>query len=77
MLKKIKNFVSSFTWHLSRGMPKSSQREINRRFSICEKCQSYNRIKKECDECGCNINRKKIFMNKLAWLDSSCPLSKW
>lgn len=77
MLRKIKNFIGSFTWHISNGMPKSSQKEINRRFSICEKCLSYNTIKKECNECGCNISRKKIFMNKLAWLDSSCPLSKW
>jgi hypothetical protein len=28
-------------------------------------------------ECGCNINNKKIFMNKLAWADQKCPLGKW
>jgi hypothetical protein len=77
MFKKIKNFTKNLMWHISNGMPKSSQAEINRRFSICEQCSSYNAKEQECDVCGCNINKKKIFMNKLAWLDTSCPLSKW
>jgi hypothetical protein len=31
----------------------------------------------ECSVCGCNINTKKIFMNKLAWADQECPIGKW
>lgn len=27
--------------------------------------------------CGCNVNRKKVFLNKLAWADQECPLGKW
>jgi hypothetical protein len=27
--------------------------------------------------CGCNVNDKKIFLNKLAWADQKCPLEKW
>lgn len=27
--------------------------------------------------CGCNVNNKKIFLNKLAWADQECPLGKW
>ena len=31
----------------------------------------------ECSICGCNINTKKKFMNKLAWADQECPIGKW
>jgi hypothetical protein len=27
--------------------------------------------------CGCNVNTKKVFLNKLAWADQECPLGKW
>ena len=30
-----------------------------------------------CNVCGCNINQKKQFFNKLAWADQKCPLGKW
>lgn len=77
MFKKIKNFGKTLAWHIGNGMPKSSQEEINARFSICQACTSFDAEKNECTVCGCNVNNKKIFMNKLAWKDTSCPLSKW
>lgn len=77
MFKKLKNFAQHLTWHVRNGMPKSTQEEINQRFAICQSCSSYNAKEMECDVCGCNVNNKKIFMNKLAWKDTSCPLSKW
>jgi uncharacterized paraquat-inducible protein A len=58
-------------------MPKSSQAEINRRFKICVSCEYYNETENECGICGCNLNNRKIFMNKLAWLDQKCPEGKW
>ena len=67
MFKKLINFGKSLSFHIGNGMPKSTQEEINQRFAICE----------ECKICGCNINKKRIFMNKLAWKDTSCPMSKW
>jgi uncharacterized paraquat-inducible protein A len=77
MLLKIKTFLISLYWHINRGMPKSSQQEIDRRFSICVSCKYYNKQEQECGVCGCNINRRKIFMNKLAWADQKCPEQKW
>jgi len=77
MLLKIKTFLVSLYWHINRGMPKSSQQEIDRRFSICVSCEYYNQQEQECGVCGCNINRRKIFMNKLAWADQECPEHKW
>ena len=37
----------------------------------------YDSQNSQCLVCGCNLSRKKIFMNKLAWADQECPLSKW
>lgn len=58
-------------------MPKSTQKEIDRRFSICSECDEYIAKENECGICGCNVNKQKIFMNKLAWLDQKCPIGKW
>jgi hypothetical protein len=64
-------------WHIWAGFPKSSQKEINKRFDICWTCEFYNNKDNQCNICGCNINNKKIFMNKLAWADQKCPIDKW
>lgn len=77
MFSKIKTFIVHLLWHIGNGMPKSSQYEINKRYSICIDCEYHNKKEQECNVCGCNINNRKIFMNKLAWKDQKCPLSKW
>lgn len=68
-INKIKLFIKSLFFHISRGLPKSTQEEINNRYKICIKCESF--LNNECLECGCNINNKKIFLNKLAWADQN------
>jgi uncharacterized paraquat-inducible protein A len=77
VLLKIKVFLKSLLFHIWAGFPKSTQSEIYQRFSICKDCNEFNTIKKECNICGCNINTKKVFLNKLAWADQECPLGKW
>lgn len=77
LLIRLKTFLKSLFWHIYSGSPKSTQLEINYRYDICLKCDSFNRQKKQCDVCGCAINNRKIFMNKLAWADQECPLNKW
>ena len=37
-MKKIKNFVYALLRHIYFGMKKSSQQEIDRRYSICNEC---------------------------------------
>lgn len=76
-LIKIRTFIKSLLWHVSRGLPKAPQNIIDYRYNICLQCPSYNHIDKQCNECGCNINDKSIFLNKLAWADQKCPLNKW
>jgi hypothetical protein len=76
-LIRLKTFIKSLFWHIYSGFPKSTQNEINYRYNICMGCEQYNNIKKQCDVCGCAVNSKKIFMNKLAWADQECPVNKW
>lgn len=77
ILLKIKTFIKSLLFHIYSGFPKSSQKQIDFRYQICIACEKFNSSKSECGVCGCAINRKKIFMNKLAWADQECPLQKW
>lgn len=74
---KIIIFLKSLLFHIYHRFPKSTQDEINYRYNICLNCDRYDTKNSECLECGCNINTKKIFMNKLAWADQQCPLNKW
>jgi uncharacterized paraquat-inducible protein A len=76
-LIRLKTFIKSLVWHIQLGLPKSSQKQIDNRFSICLDCDSYDQHYGQCLECGCNINNRRIFLNKLAWADQKCPLGKW
>ena len=76
-MKKIFRFLRSFWLHVWAGFPKSTQKQINERHEICQGCEYHNKKEDQCLVCGCNINTKKIFMNKLAWADQECPVGKW
>ena len=76
-LHKIKTFIKSLFFHIYSGFPKSTKEEINYRYNICLNCDMYSKKMSQCMVCGCNINNKKIFMNKLAWADQECPNGKW
>lgn len=77
-LLKIRTFFKSLFFHVYAGFPKSTQKEIDDRFSICtDGCDMYNSKDSTCMLCGCNINNRKQFLNKLAWADQECPDGKW
>lgn len=59
------------------GFPKSSQQLIDNRFAVCSSCELFDKKNGQCLECGCNINNKKMFLNKLAWADQKCPIDRW
>jgi hypothetical protein len=77
ILYRIKTFIQSLFWHIYSGFPKSSQELILQRYDICNSCEDFDKKNSQCFVCGCNINKKKIFLNKLAWADQECPLNKW
>lgn len=74
---RLKTFAKSLVWHIGAGMPKSGQQEIDRRLGICNNCELMDKKNNKCLVCGCNINDKNIFMNKLAWKDQKCPVGRW
>lgn len=76
-LVRIKTFVKSLLFHIYAGFPKSSKEQILFRYSICQQCDMFNQKDNQCLVCGCNINKKKVFLNKLAWADQECPIGKW
>jgi hypothetical protein len=77
-LLKIKNFIKSLWFHVWLGFPKCTTEQIHQRFAICtEPCDMYNSNDSTCMMCGCNVNNRRIFLNKLAWADQECPIGKW
>lgn len=76
-IRKIKTFTKSLLFHVYAGFPKCTKEEILSRFSICSQCDMYEKKSQTCMICGCNVNERKIFLNKLAWADQECPLDKW
>lgn len=77
LLIRIQTFLKSLWFHIWLGFPKSSQIEIDQRYSICLSCTDFDSKNSQCTICGCNINNKRIFLNKLAWADQECPIKKW
>jgi len=74
---RLKMFCKSLVFHIWSGLPKSTKKQIHERFVTCFGCDKYDNIKSQCLVCGCNVNNKKVFLNKLAWADQECPLGKW
>jgi hypothetical protein len=75
LISKIFNFGRAATKHAVHGSPKCTEKEIAERYNICKSCDFFqNNI---CTQCGCNLVREKVYMNKLAWADQSCPIGKW
>ena len=77
LVLKLKTFIKSLLFHVWAGFPKATQQEINERYIICLNCDKFKSLSSECGVCGCAINNKKIFLNKLAWADQECPIGKW
>jgi len=74
-MNKFFKFLKALMFHIGAGFPKSSQKQINERYSICKSCEYYEND--QCLVCGCNVNNNRVFLNKLAWADQSCPIHKW
>jgi hypothetical protein len=52
-----------------------SEEEIDKRHNICSGCEFFTN--NSCMKCGCSLSRDRIYMNKLAMKDQSCPINKW
>lgn len=76
-LNKFIRFLKALYFHIGYGLPKCTQDQIEKRYSICIECEFFDIKNSQCLQCGCNIGRKKKFLNKLAWADQYCPINKW
>ena len=75
LLAKAVNFAASAAAHVAAGLPRASQEEIERRFSLCKSCDRFDG--RACTLCGCPIKRESKMISKLAWANESCPIGKW
>lgn len=48
-----------------------NKKEISRRISICENCEHFIKMTKQCSKCGCFMKLKTRLT------DASCPIGKW
>lgn len=76
-VKKVVNFSKAITTHVLSGSKRATQEEIDARLLICKDCPLFHNDVCNHNDCGCNVNNKNKFLNKLAWKDQKCPLSKW
>jgi hypothetical protein len=76
-LIRLKNFLNALWFHIWSGFPKTTKLELLERYKICQSCEWLNKNQKECNICGCLIDNKRMFFNKLAWADQECPVGRW
>jgi hypothetical protein len=77
IIQKATNFIPALTNHLWNGSPKCTQEQIEQRLTICKECPLFVGNSCSHNSCGCSINDKQVFLNKLYWADQKCPLDKW
>ena len=73
--QRVVTFAAAVKDHVSDGLAKCNDEEIQSRLAICEQCPSFTGS--HCRECGCACNTKSTFFNKLAWRSEKCPLANW
>lgn len=81
-LKKVKNFTVAAAKHVLNGMDTVPEQELQRRFSICKRCENFKKkrdyyvcsAEPNMSGCGCRLsNNSEKYINKLLWSISECP----
>jgi hypothetical protein len=71
LVEKAINFSKAVVKHVYNGAKNCTDEESNRRISLCETCDRFNKSDRTCFECGCFLDLK------VKWESSQCPLGKW
>lgn len=71
LAERLANLAKASAKHLASGLKSANSEEVERRKSICEGCDQYDKEKGLCNKCGCFLNIKTL------WATSVCPLGKW
>lgn len=67
---RIKNFIKALYKHVKSGFKLVTEKEKERRLSICNEC-TFKNVDNECSICGCYLPMKT------AWKTEHCPEKKW
>jgi hypothetical protein len=70
-LEKVKNVGGALGRFVKIGMKTVSEKTKQKRLSICQGCEYYDKELMKCNVCGCYLEVK----TKMA--SESCPLNKW
>ena len=74
----IVTFGKALTNHALDGFNKRSKDQILYILNTyCSGCEFYRNEHCMHSTCGCNVNGKETFLNKLAWSSEKCPIGKW
>eukprot|EP00456_Euglypha_rotunda_P049718 TRINITY_DN398_c0_g1_i1.p1 TRINITY_DN398_c0_g1~~TRINITY_DN398_c0_g1_i1.p1 ORF type:complete len:104 (-),score=6.85 TRINITY_DN398_c0_g1_i1:139-450(-) len=73
--QRVVTFVHAAQRHLQDGMRKCTEAQIQSRLKVCHECASY--AEGFCRDCGCHVNNRPDFLNKLSWQSEACPQAKW
>lgn len=87
-LQKAINFSSAVVHDVATGMQRCTEEEMDERIEICKgsedkgipKCEFYidrGDGSGDCSACGCRLSSKRIYLNKIAWKNETCPKNKW
>lgn len=81
---RVANFTKAAIAHQLAGNPTCTQEQIDERLAVCQTCELFRRDTKRPEigicthkDCGCNVSRENVYLNKLAWADQECPIGKW
>ncbi len=74
-IHQIITFTRAIIAHIKRGQGYLPEEQVLARFEICKTCDQFNG--KKCRACGCCLDAKTKFLNKLSYPLEACPLGKW
>ncbi|MEM3062036.1 MAG: hypothetical protein QW303_00630 [Nitrososphaerota archaeon] len=82
VLLRLPRFINSLLNWIKQTLQLASLDTINKRFSICKKCEFFvenlgSDTGHLCGNCLCRISTKRNILNKLAIPTEKCPVGRW
>jgi len=78
LLNRTASWANAVARWVAAKKPTRTDDEVENLFSICESCEVYDKEKRRCKKCGCNVNiTGRAVFNKLRMSTENCPLEKW
>ena len=75
IIQKAWNYIEARKKWKAAGSPERTDEEAQQLLTICKACDYL--IAGSCSLCGCPIDRKKWWGDKLKWATEHCPDKRW